>query len=222
MAKPYRLVVFDWEGTLGDTLGQIFNSVAVEAKRLKLGKLDEELARQYVDLGLVNALRKIFPHLNERQHKQLLSAVQRSLVARTTEVFLIPGAKDFVNKLHLAGISLAIASNKGQHALQRAIQQAKLEQLFKLTRSADQSPAKPAPDMLAEIMEVTGVDADETLMIGDSVTDIQMANCINVDAIGVDFYHQHRTALLAAGALAVFDSYQQVIDYLDLPKKESL
>ena len=63
MGKPYRLVVFDWEGTLGDTLGQILNTVANEARRLQFGVLDEQLARQSVELGLVLAMKKTFPHV---------------------------------------------------------------------------------------------------------------------------------------------------------------
>ncbi|KTD20559.1 phosphatase [Legionella lansingensis] len=222
MSKPYRLVVFDWEGTLGDTLGQIFNSVATEARRLNFGEIDQQVARQAVDLGLVKALRKVFPHLSDAQHEQLLYAVQQSLISRSTEVYLIPGAKDFVGRLQQAGIDVAIASNKGQQSLQRVLHISGLDTLFKVTRSAGQTAAKPSPEMLKEILDTFDVTADEALMVGDSVTDMQMAKNLGVDAIGVDFYHQQKTALLAAGALAVFDDYQHLADYLQLPKEGGL
>ncbi|KTC77007.1 HAD family hydrolase [Legionella brunensis] len=222
MSKPYRLVVFDWEGTLVDTLGQIFNSVATEAKRLNFGEIDEQLARQSVDLGLVKALRKIFPHLSEEQHQQLLLAVQQSLITRSTEIYLIPGAKDFVSRLHRAGIDIAIATNKGQQSLQRTLHASGLDNWFKVTRSAGQTAAKPATQMLEEILETFGVAADEALMIGDSATDMEMARNLGVDAVGVDFYHQQNAALLAAGAKAVFDDYEHLADYLHLPKEGGL
>lgn len=216
MGKPYRLVVFDWEGTLGDILGQILNSVSTEAKRLQFGELDEQLARQSVGLGLVLALKKSFPHLNEEQQEQLLLAVHQSLVSRTTEVYLIPGAREIAERLQRADIDLGIATNKGHQSLQRVLQASGLDQLFKVTRSAGQTPAKPCPQMLQEIMDSYGVNAKETLMVGDSVSDIEMAKSIAVDAIGVDFYHQQEAALLNAGALAVFDDYQQLAEYLQL------
>ncbi|KTC86010.1 MULTISPECIES: HAD family hydrolase [Legionella] len=216
MGKPYRLVVFDWEGTLGDILGQILNSVSTEAKRLQFGELDEQLARQSVGLGLVLALKKSFPHLNEEQQEQLLLAVHQSLVSRTTEVYLIPGAREIAERLQHAGIDIGIATNKGHQSLQRVLQASGLDQLFKVTRSAGQTPAKPCPQMLEEIMDTYGVNAKETLMVGDSVSDIEMAKSIAVDAIGVDFYHQQEAALLNAGALAVFDDYQQLAKYLQL------
>ena len=65
-------------------------------------------------------------------------------------------------------------------------------------------------------MEVFGVSPSETLMIGDSLTDIEMSELAGVDAIGVDFYHQHKTELLANGALQVFDDYMKLAQYLEL------
>jgi len=217
MVKPYRLVVFDWEGTLGDTLGQILNTVANEAKRLQFGELDEQVARQSVELGLVLAMKKTFPHLNDEQHEQLLVAVHHALASRTAEVYLVPGVREIAQRLHDAGIYIAIASNKGQQSLQRVLHASELDKLFKVTRSAGQSPAKPCPQMLEEIMGEFDVSANETLMVGDSVSDIEMAKYIDVDAIGVDFYHQQETALRAAGALEVFDDYQEFASYLKLP-----
>lgn len=219
MAKSYRLVVFDWEGTLGDTLGQILNSVATEARKLQFGELDEQIARQSVELGLVMAVKKAFPHLTEEQQEELLLAVQQSLVSRTTDVYLIPGARAVAERLDRAGIHLAIASNKGQQSLQRVLHACELDKLFKVTRSAGQVPAKPCPQMLEEILAEFDVSAKDALMVGDSVSDIEMAKSIGVDAIGVDFYYQQEAALRAAGALEVFDDYQNFVEYLQLPEK---
>ena len=67
-------------------------------------------------------------------------------------------------------------------------------------------------------MDVCGMTSEETLMIGDSVTDIEMAKQIHVDAIGVDFYHQQEANLRAAGALQVFDNYERLANYLKICK----
>ena len=218
MNRPYHLVVFDWEGTLGDTLGQILNTVAVEARRLQFGELDERLARQYVTLGLVMAVKKTFPHLSIHQHEQLLQAVQHSLVTNPADTYLLPGAERILQRIHNAGMELAIATNKGHHSLQRALQAVGLAALFTTTRSAGQTPPKPCPQMLEEIMDVCGVNPAQTLMVGDSVTDIEMAVQLKVDAIGIDFYHQQAADLRAAGACDVFDDYQQLAVYLQLPE----
>ncbi|MDP1601940.1 MAG: HAD-IIIA family hydrolase [Legionella sp.] len=216
MSKRYRLVVFDWEGTLSDTLGQVLNCVAVEARRLNFGELNEEVARQSVELGLVNAIKKVFPTLTLYQHEQLLSAVQHSLMSKHSDVYLIPGAMALVRRIHLAGIDLAIATNKGQQALQRALSRTGLDEFFKVTRSAGQTAPKPATEMLDEIVQAFAIPVEDALMIGDSTTDMEMANNFGMDAIGVNFYHQSSESLLDAGALAVFDDYQRVADFLQL------
>lgn len=222
MNKRYRLVVFDWEGTLSDTLGLVFHCVAEEARRLNFGEMDEELARQSVELGLVMAIKKVFPHLVSEQHEQLLNAVQQSLMSRQNEVYLIPGAKDIVMRLHGAGVGLAIATNKGQQGLQRALHSTGLDTYFSVTRSAGQAPSKPHPRMLQEIIMELGLSVQDALMVGDSVTDMEMANSVGMDAVGVNFNHQQPELLLAAGALAVFDDYRLLADYLHLPDEKDV
>lgn len=218
MSRPYSLVVFDWEGTLGDTLGQILQTVALVAKRMGFGDLDEDLARKSVVLGLVLAVKKLFPDLSMHQHEQLLSEVQHALLTHSANSCLIPGAKKFLEDLKQTDLTLAIATNKGQHALQRALLSSGIDDLFAVTRSAGQVPAKPCPQMIEEIMAICGATPSQTLMIGDSVSDVEMALQAGVDVIGVDFYHQQKASLLAAGAMHVFDDYKQVARFLSLLK----
>jgi len=218
MSNPYQLVVFDWEGTVSDTLGQILHTVAAEADALGFGSIDPYEARKYVDLGLVQSLRKLFPTLTNSEHDLLIHAVQQAMLSRPSEMCLIPGVLDFIHQLQSENINIAVASNKGQNSLQRALQVAGLSDVFKVTRSASQAPAKPCPQMLEEIMTEFGVSTSATVMIGDSSSDMEMAHSIQVAAIGVDFYHQQAEALKEAGALAVFDDYKLVAQFLRLKK----
>ncbi len=214
MKKPYRLMVFDWEGTLCDTLGHVLNTLAEQARQLGFGELDTHVVRQYVSLGLVRAVKKLFPQLSMHQHEHLLQAVQHALAeTRSTDV-IFPGAKHLVQQMQQAGMDLAIATNRGPQSLQRALRQTGLDVFFKVSRAAGQAPPKPCPQMLEEIMDVFGVQAWETMMIGDSLSDIEMAMSAGVDVIGVDFYHHQGAELVAAGALAVFDDYKELANYL--------
>lgn len=219
MSNPYDLVVFDWEGTIADTLGIILHVVATEANLLGFGDFDPHQARKYVDLGLIQALRKTYPHLTAAQHQQLLQAVQLGLNSRSSDVCLMPGVRELIHQLHEANINLAIATNKGHQSLLRALQAAGLDTLFKVTRSSGQAPAKPCPQMLEEIIDEYGGTAATTLMIGDSLTDMEMAKSAQVTAVGIDIYHQQEEAALkSAGAIVVFDDYKQIADFLNLSK----
>lgn len=216
--KRYRLVIFDWEGTLSDTVGQILNCVALESQRLQFGPFDEALARQSVDLGLVNAVKKVFSHLSVRQHNELLTAVQHELMKRHGETYLMPGAKEIIQRIDNAAILLAIATNKGHQSLQRALASSHLDAYFSTTRSASKTALKPDPLMILQILEELDISADEALMIGDSSADIEMAQRVRMDSIGVNFYHRDEQHLLEAGALVVFDNFQDLALYLQLPE----
>lgn len=214
MSKAYELVVFDWEGTLADTLGQILQTVSAQAKIMGWGDVDQNLAKQYADLGLNKAIQKLFPDKPLAQQEQLLQSVQTAMLCRPMQTLLIPGAEKFLEELRAENILLAVASNKGRQSLQRVIQAAGLESVFATTRSAGETPPKPHPQMLEEIMAFCGVEASKTLMIGDSPIDMEMAGQCGVDALGVDFYRQQRNSLIASGAKAVFDDYASLAVFL--------
>lgn len=214
MSNPYQLVVFDWEGTISDTLGPVLQIVTEEAQHLGFGEIDPQQARKYVDLGLTAALKKLLPDLTPTDYDKLFRSVQETMVTKPAEVYLIPGVLGFIKQLQADKVSLAIATNKGHQSLMRALQASGLDAFFKVTRSAGQVPAKPCPQMLEEIMDEFGEVAATTLMIGDSTTDMEMANSIGVTAIGVDFYHEQESVLKQAGAVAVFDDYALLAKYL--------
>ncbi len=216
MRHPYRLVVFDWEGTIGDTLGQILNAIIQEANQLHLGEVDIEVARQVIVLGPVVALKKLFPHLTAQQQSELLQAAQQAMLTRSDSICITSGAREVLSQIKQAGIQLAIATNKGHQSLVRDLDASGLSSFFDVFRSASQTKPKPSPQMLEEIMEDCGVSPEQTLMVGDSVNDIEMALQANVRAIGVDFYSQNASSLKAAGAFDVFNSFQQLADYLEL------
>jgi len=111
MNMPYQLVVFDWEGTLGDPLGHIHEALKTESEALGLGVYDVELARRYVTLGLDKAVRKIFPDLALYQYERLLAGVQQALVSHHRAVYLFPGVRHLLEQLRKAGVDMAIATN---------------------------------------------------------------------------------------------------------------
>lgn len=222
MNIPYRLVVFDWEGTLGDTLGKVLNTIQHEAEALGLGAFDDQKARKCLMHGLGPALHQIFPHISPFSYESLMQATQQSLSCRSMEVFLLPGARKLIEDLKAQGIDLAIASNKGQQSLLRDVQSTNLTDYFSIIRSAGQTAPKPCPQMLEEIIEFCGVSAQETLMIGDSINDVEMSVALDVKAIGVNFTGQSdlNEALLDAGAVAVFDDYEKLAEFIGLKNKE--
>lgn len=214
MANPYRLIVFDWEGTLGDTLGLIVNIVSSVARDKGLAAPSEEKAMEYASYGLQTAIRKLYPEISSELYQELMQSVQMALAKPQEDVYLYLGAEALISSLHKKGYELAVATNKSERSLNKALCISKLKPYFSITRSAGQCQPKPHPEMLEEILERTGNDAQSTLFIGDSTIDIDMANALGIDFVGVDFYHQQEEALLSKGALAVYDNYKDVETFI--------
>lgn len=221
MIEDFRLVVFDWEGTLADTLGQVVHVIRAEAEKLHLEEMDEAQLKSAIGLGLVNGIKKGFPQLASHQGQQLIQAVQQAMCMRTQDICLFPDAQHLIKKLQALGIHLAIASNKARSSLQRALQQTQLTSFFPVIRSASDTLPKPHPQMLEEILADYHLQAQDGIMIGDSLSDIEMALQIGMPIIGVDFYHQGTEQLMAAGARAVVSSYQELAKLLGLSLEEA-
>ena len=218
MNNTYRLVVFDWEGTLGDTLGKLIALLKTESKQMGLNEVDEQLARHYLMMGLNVALKKIFPTITTQQERELCQKVVLCHAAKSKTVYLIPGARRIVEVLYNNGYDIAIATNKSHQSLQRDLVHSQLVKFITTTRSASQVPAKPCPQMLEEIMGFCQASASETLMIGDTVSDVSMAGALDVKSFGVNFYHQEDEIkkLYDEGAEKVFEDYQDLAEELDL------
>lgn len=215
MKSRYDLVVFDWEGTLAeDAYGQVVSIIAREAENLKILNFDKVLARKYLPLGLVTIISKFFQNLTIQQQEQLLSKLQETLHNELAEVVLMKDAAVVVKKLYEAGIQLAIATNRSLNSLQKSLDASGLKQYFQIIRTASQAKPKPCPDMLEEIMWECGVSSSMTLMVGDSISDIEMAVTLGVDAVGVDFYHEQQGVFLQNGALLEIDDYQDLLKVL--------
>lgn len=216
MSLPYQLVVFDWEGTLDDPLGHIHLALQAESDRLGFKVYDIEHARQYVSLGLEKAVRKIFPELTLHQYERILLGVQQNLVTNHGHVHLFEGAEALIKQLHRAGVTLAIATNKGQQSIERALDVSGLSAFFSIIHSAGQFPAKPSPEMLEDMLVMVGCPHEQALVIGDSVSDMEMAKALEVPCVGVDFYHQQADDLMRAGAQAIFYNFKQMASYFGL------
>lgn len=216
--KSYQLIIFDWEGTLTDTFAEYFNIIEEEARKLHLPDFDRNVAKKYVMLGLNKALIKLYPQISPNDYEVLSYGIHRALASRTHKTVLIDGAFALLKALHQKGVQLAIASNKGQTSLKRAIESAEIESFLSITRSASECAPKPAPEMLESILTHTMIANSQALMIGDSVSDIEMAQSIGVDAIGIDILQENREALLAAGASMVFNDFKSLAHFLQLPE----
>lgn len=186
MKNRFDLLIFDWDGTLMDSIGWIVHCLQTAAGRLGCPIPAPEAAKDVIGLSIVRAMDALFPEAGPELREQLVRAYSQEYVSRTLGPGdLFAGVRDMLEMLNGAGYRLAVATGKTRAGLQKALQATQTEALFYTTRAADETASKPDPLMLLEIMNHAEAVPERTLMIGDSIHDLQMAQNARISAIGV-------------------------------------
>jgi phosphoglycolate phosphatase len=210
MTYPYQLVVFDWEGTIADPLGALVHYLWQEANQQGWAAFSQSQVRHHLLHGVPKAVKELFPGLSEQQLHAVVERAERMVSQERHKVFLFSGIKMLLQQLRSAKIDCAIASNKGKVSLEHAIKVSELDQYISIFRCAGNLPPKPNPAMLQDILDYFQVPPHQAVMIGDSFADIEMARCLNIDAIAVDWYASGVWHPDRMGAKAVVSSIEQL------------
>jgi phosphoglycolate phosphatase len=194
----YKLVVFDWDGTLIDSAGTIVECIQDAARDMGLAVPEAARARHVIGLGLHDSLRYAVPTLPAERYPEFSAAYRKHFLARENTMLLFPGVRELLADLS-TGRALAIATGKGRRGLDRALDAGDLRRFFAASRCADETHPKPHPAMLLEIMRQPQVEAPQALMIGDTSHDLEMARAAGVDALAVTYGAHSETGLRACG-----------------------
>jgi len=179
-----ELLVFDWDGTLMDSVGSIVGCTQAVIAELGLGEADETTIRGTVGLGLRETVDTLVPGCDDALYDVVRECYRRHWVATFRDrPLLFPGVGDMLGDLAQAGYLLAVATGKSRRGLEHAFDQSGLRGHFHASRTADEALSKPDPQMLLDILDQLGVRPRAALMIGDSVYDLRMA--ANAGAHGV-------------------------------------
>jgi phosphoglycolate phosphatase len=191
--RQFDLVVFDWDGTLYDSTALIVRSIQAACLDVGLDKPSDQDAAYVIGLGLQDALARVAPGLSEQQVREMALRYRHHYFRCQHELSLFPGVLDLLAALKARHHWLAVATGKNRQGLNEALAHAELRSVFDATRTADETASKPHPQMLNELMRELGVEADRTLMIGDTTHDLQLASNAGVASVGVSYgAHDHQ------------------------------
>ena len=210
----YQLLVFDWDGTLIDSAQTIVACIQAACRDLGLPVPEDARASHVIGLGLQDALSYAIPGLPRDDYARVVESYRKHFFARDPDIPLFPGTRAMLAGLREHGHILAIATGKSRAGLARALDSTGLQSFFAASRCADQCVSKPAPDMIRELMEELGVDEANTLMIGDTVHDLQMAANAGVHAVGVSHGAHPKRELVALAPLACVESIDELTRWL--------
>ncbi len=186
MKNKFELLVFDWDGTLINSIDWIVQCIQQAAADCQCRVPSVIESKNQIGLSLQAAMENLFPEADEIKLKQLMrvySDIYGSWQIGQKDLF--DGVYETLAILRDRGYQLAVATGKSRTGLEHALNATGMAGLFTSTRCADETASKPNPLMLQEIMQHVGMSPERTLMIGDSVHDLQMSGNAGVACIAV-------------------------------------
>ena len=208
-----NLVIFDCDGTIVDSQSGIVLSMNHAFEALKLPPPARAQTLAVVGLSLPEAFSVLAPDIEYETRRELAehykSAFREMNRDPAEHEVLFPGAAETITALAARDdVVLGIATGKSMRGVERLIAREGWQGYFATIQTADDHPSKPHPSMIARAMSDTGCGLFETIMIGDTTYDIEMAVAAGVGAIGVTWGYHSKDELVEAGAHVIIDTYQ--------------
>jgi phosphoglycolate phosphatase len=221
MAEP-RLIVFDCDGTLVDSQLLIVDAMRQAFQGAGLRAPERAQILRTVGLSVFEAMASLVPHESPETLQKLTTTYREWCFTLRQQPGmqepLFEGAAALIHDLAIrADIILGIATGKSRRGVARMLGSAGLEGAFATIQTADDAPSKPHPAMLLQAMAETGVSPAQTVMIGDTAYDMQMAASAGVSAIGVAWGYHKQAELKKAGAAFVARSFAELALLLGMP-----
>ncbi len=210
-----RLLIFDWDGTLSDSLDRIAHCLRLASREIGLPVPSVSAATDIVGLGLYDAVERLFPGIGREQIHALRDCYARHFVLEDAiPCPFYPGVLDTLEKLRDNGHLLAVATGKTRKGMDRVLKATALEGFFHSTRTADETASKPNPKMLRTLLDELSVPVADALMIGDTEYDMQMAHSIDMPRLAVSYGAHKRNRLLPFQPLDCIDDFAKIINII--------
>ncbi|RMX06517.1 HAD family hydrolase [Corticibacter populi] len=212
--QHFRLLAFDWDGTLFDSTAIIARSIQEAVRDVGGTPPDDEQARWVIGMELGAALAKAAPDVPPAAYPQLGLRYRYHYLQHQDDIVLFDGALDLLHELKARGFVLAVATGKSRRGLDHVLASHDLQGLFDDSRTADETAGKPDPLMLQELMQAHAVPSAQVLMIGDTSHDLQMARNAGTASLGVAYGAHAGEGLHAYEPLGVMESVAQLRQWL--------
>lgn len=193
MGRPYRLYLFDVDGTLTDSAEDICGSVEVVLDRHGYPPQPFERLRSYIGRHLTDLFVDLVPGITGPQVERLIGDYREVYWAREHNATrLFPGVAETLGQL---GGLKSTATTKGTPTTRVVLEKFGLLGYFDHVQGTDGFPAKPSPEVIHRSLDLFGLDAREALMVGDAPADIAAARAAGVTVCAVSYGYGNRSEM---------------------------
>ena len=215
MSTRYKLIIFDWDGTLMNSLARIVSSMQSAGRDFDLPVLTETDVHEIIGLGLGEAISQLYPQLSALQVEEMRKRyAHHYLLEDHSPSEFYDGVLPMLDSLRKRPVWLSVATGKSRKGLDRVMQAASSGHYFHSSRCADETESKPSPRMVLELLDLHGVSARDAVVVGDTEFDMAMAESAGVDRIGVGWGAHRLHRLEKYQPEACFEEVRDLADWL--------
>lgn len=208
-----RLIILDFDGTLGDTRANIVLTMRRTLVRLGYAVPDEDTIAATIGVPLEKGFEQMLPGISPddvalcaRTYREIFQECRKEMIPG-----LFPHVMETLAALKESGCVLTIASSRSYGSLKEFLQEMGIAPYISYVLGANSvTHAKPHPEPVLKTMADMGFTADETLVVGDMPVDIQMGKGAGARTCAVTYGNASRDELIAAGADYVIDDFSEL------------
>ena len=220
-----RLVIFDFDGTLGDTRRNIVTTMQMTIEELQLPYRSEEECAATIGLPLAGCFRTLFPDIKEELIPRCAETYRRLFNENLKNIHpeAFPGVVETLSILYQKGFTLTIASSRSRNSLTELTRNMGIADYISYILGADDvKEAKPKPEPVLKTLADMHYDAGETLVVGDMAVDIQMGANAGAKTCGVTWGNGTKDELEDVGATFIIDRIEDLIEIVNYGDYQSI
>ena len=213
-----KLVIFDLDGTLLDTIADLAESATYALKQLDYPPHPVDAIRTFVGNGINKLLERALP-AHEQTEENIMR--MRSHFVPYYDIHNAdlstpyPGIVSLLEDLQAKGILIAVASNKYQEATVKLVKQYFPNIDFvEILGQREGINVKPDPSIVFDILKKADVSKEDVLYVGDSGVDMQTAINAGVDAVGVTWGFRPRAELESFRPMGLIDKAEDLLEFI--------
>ena len=208
-----RIIIFDFDGTLGDTRANILLTMRMTLRKLGLSEKDDDTIGATIGIPLGEGFLQMFPDLTPEQEELCVRTYRAIFEENKKDLVpaLFPHVKETLATLKDCGYILTVASSRSSASLNGFLRDMGITDCISFVLGADNvEKAKPHPEPVLRTLEQFGVDASAAVVVGDMPVDIQMGKAAGARTVAVTYGNASLEALSEAGADFIIDTFAEL------------
>ena len=214
MKTRFELIIFDWDGTLSDSVGLITDLMIQSFLLHNVSPPSTMEVADILGIKLSEAFKILLKEKDQNASELIFNSYIELYNQSPNKVKLFDGVELGIKELHRYGYKIAIATGGGRNYLDSCLAQTSIKDFINVTKTSDDCFSKPHPQMCNEILNELIIEPEKSIVIGDSIHDLQMAKNAGISSLAVTYGAHKQDSLSVYDALDYMDDANMVFDWI--------